>query len=209
MFKWKYGQFMPFYAPDSGANGGGEGNNDGNGEQGVETDYKALYEKALADSERQKSENAKLKASFDKTASEVAELKRVQKAKMSDDEKAQAEREEVEQENKALRNRLFEMETTTLFAEQGFDKKDYGELVKQVVEVGGEKASELSSAIIEFVKKANKAAVANAKNAAIKDGAVPPKTSTAQATDTPFAEQAIAYSKRDDKSQEIKNKYRK
>lgn len=184
MFKWKHGQFMPFYAPDSGANGGGDGNNDGNGEQGVETDYKALYEKALADSERQKSENAKLKASFDKTASEVAELKRVQKAKMSDDEKAQAERAEMEQYTKALQNRVYEMETTTLFAEQGFDKKDYGELIKQVVEVGGEKSGELSSAIIEFVKKANKAAVANAKNAAIKDGAVPPKTSTAQPTDT-------------------------
>lgn len=180
MFKWKYGQFMPFYAPDSGA----DGQASGNGEQGTETDYKALYEKALADSERQKSENAKLKASFDKTASEVAELKRASKAKMSEEEQRAAEIAEKEQRLIEMQNRVYEMETTTLFAEQGFDKKDYGELVKQVVEVGGEKSGELSSAIIEFVKKANKAAVANAKNAAIKDGAVPPKTSTAQPTDT-------------------------
>lgn len=207
MFKWKYGQFMLFYAPDTGADGGqagGEGNNGGNETPPDTTDYKALYEKALADQK-------KLKASFDQTAHEVAELKKQSKAKMSEEEQRAAETAEIMQQNKDLQSKIAEMETSTLFAENGFDKKDYGDIATKIVEIsgGGDKAKEFTETLIEFVKKANKSAVASARNGAIKDGAVPPKTSTAQASDTPFAEQAIAYTKHDDKSQEIKNKYRK
>lgn len=210
MFMWKKcGQFMPFYAPDNGANGGGAGDNGGESGQVVETDYKALYEKLQADHEKAKTENAKLKASFDKTASEVAELKRASKAKMSEEEKRAAETAEREQRYQELQNEVYEMRVSTAFAKAGFDEKDYGDIAKKIVEVGGEQSNDLAETLIEFVKKANKSAVASAKNGAIKDGAVPPKTSTTQPSDTPFAEQAIAYTKRDDKSQEIKNKYRK
>lgn len=205
MFKWKYGQFMPFYAPDSGADGGqagGEGNNGGNETPPDTTDYKALYEKALADQK-------KLKASFDQTAHEVAELKKQSKAKMSEEEQRAAETAEREQRYQELQNEVYEMRVSTAFAKAGFDEKDYGDIAKKIVKVGGEQSNDLAETLIEFVKKANKSAVANARNGAIKDGAVPPKTSTAQASDTPFAEQAIAYTKHDDKSQEIKNKYRK
>lgn len=178
MFKSRYSRFM--FAPDTGADGGAgagtngaDGGNDGNGEVD-NTDYKALYEKAIADSK-------KLKASFDQTSHEVAELKKAQKAKMSEEEKRQAEFEEKEQRYQEAMARVAEMETATLFAENGFDKKDYEEVAKKVVEVGGDKARELADTIIEFVKKANKTAVASAKNGAIKDSAIPPKTSTSKA----------------------------
>ncbi len=183
MFMWKkYGQFMPSYAPDNGANGGGTSDNGGNGEQGVETDYKALYEALKADNDKAKAEYAKLKTSFDKTASEAAELKRASKAKMSEEEQRAAEIAEKEQRIVELQSRVYETETSTLFAEAGFDKKDYGELVKQVVAAGGDKSSELAETFLTFVKKSNAAAVANAKNAAIRDGAVTPNASTTQAS---------------------------
>ena len=55
MFMWKkYGQFIPFYAPDNGANGGGAGDNGVESGQVVETDYKALYEKLQADHKKQR-----------------------------------------------------------------------------------------------------------------------------------------------------------
>lgn len=178
MFKSRYARFM--FAPDTGADSGAgvstngaDGANDGNGEVD-NTDYKALYEKAIADSK-------KLKASFDQTSHEVAELKKAQKAKMSEEEQRQAEFEEKEQRYQEAMARVAEMETSTLFAENGFDKKDYEEVSKKIVEVGGDKARELADTIIEFVKKANKTAVASARNGAIKDGAIPPKTSTAKA----------------------------
>ena len=181
MFMWKkYGQFMPFYAPDNGANGSGAGDNGGEGGQAVETDYKALYEKLQADHEKAKSENAKLKASFDKTASEIAELKRASKAKMSEEEQRAAEIAEKEQRIAELQSRVYETETSTLFAEAGFDKKDYGELVKQIVAVGGDKSSELAETFLTFVKKSNATAVASAKNGAIRAGAVTPNASSAQ-----------------------------
>lgn len=205
MFKWKYGRFMPFCAPDTGADGGqagGEGSNGGEQTPPDTTDYKALWEKSLAD-------NKKLKASFDQTAHEVAELKKAQKAKMSEEEQRAAENAEREQRYQEAMARVAEMETATLFAENGFEKKDYDDVAKKIVEVGGDKSKELAEIFIDFVKKANASAVASARNGAIKDGAIPPKTSTVQPSDTPFAEQAIAYGKHDDKSEEIKNKYRR
>lgn len=180
MFKWNYGQFMPFYAPDSGADGGqagGEGNNGGNETPLDTTDYKALYEKSLAD-------NKKLKASFDQTAHEVAELKKSQKAKMSEEEQRVAESAEMEQRYKDLQKEVNKMKTTTAFATAGFDEKDYSDIATKLVEVGGDNALELAETLIEFVKKANKSAVASARNGAIKDGAVPPKTSMAKSSDT-------------------------
>lgn len=176
MKKWLKARLMPFYAPDSGADGatGGDGDNGGNATPPDTTDYKALYEKSLAD-------NKKLKASFDQTAHEVAELKKAQKAKMSEEEQRAAESAEKEQRYKDLQNEVNEMRTATAFAKAGFDEKDYGDIVKKIVEVGGEKSGELADTLIEFVKKANASAVASAKNALIKDGAVPPKTSTVNA----------------------------
>lgn len=204
MHKWLKERLMPFYAPDGGADGstaGGEGNNGGTETPPDTTDYKALYEKSLAD-------NKKLKASFDQTAHEVAELKKAQKAKMSEEEQRAAENAEREQRYKDLQSEVNEMRTATAFAKAGFDEKDYGDIVKKIVEVGGEKSGELADTLIEFVKKANASAVASAKNALIKDGVVPPKTSTAQKNDNPYATMAIEANKQDRDVQAIQNKYK-
>lgn len=53
------------------------------------TDYKALYEELQG-------KHDKLKANFDKTSSEVADYKRKEKERMSDDERKQVEQEERE-----------------------------------------------------------------------------------------------------------------
>lgn len=183
MFKWNYRQFMPFYAPDTGADGGqvgGESNNSGVGTTTDTTDYKALLEKAQADLAKAQAEYSSLKKSFDTTASELSAKKKAEREKMSEEEKRAAETAEREKRYQELQNEVYEMRVSTAFAKAGFDEKDYGELVKQVVEIGGEKASEFSETLIEFIKKANKSAVANARNGAIKDGAVTPKTSTGQ-----------------------------
>lgn len=204
MFKWKYGQFMPFYAPDSGADGGqagGEGNNGGTETPPDTTDYKALYEKALADQK-------KLKASFDQTAHEVAELKKQSKAKMSEEEQRAAETAEREQRYQELQNEVYEMRVSTAFAKAGFDEKDYGDIAKKIVEVGGEQSNELAETLIEFVKKANKSAVASARNGAIKDGAVPPKTSTAKPEENSIAKQVFEANKPNANSENIKNRYK-
>lgn len=204
MFKWKYGQFMPFYAPNTGADGGqasGEGNNGGNETPPDTTDYKALYEKALADQK-------KLKASFDQTAHEVAELKKQSKEKMSEEEQRAAEIAEREQRYQELQNEVYEMRVSTAFAKAGFDEKDYGDIAKKIVEVGGEQSNDLAETLIEFVKKANKSAVASARNGAIKDGAVPPKTSTAKPEENSIAKQVFEANKPNANSENIKNRYK-
>lgn len=204
MFKWKYGQFMPFYAPDGGADGGqadGEGNNGSNETPPDTTDYKALYEKALADQK-------KLKASFDQTAHEVAELKKQSKAKMSEEEQRAAETAEREQRYQELQNEVYEMRVSTAFAKAGFDEKDYGDIAKKIVEVGGEQSNELAETLIEFVKKSNKSAVASARNGAIRDGAVPPKTSTAKPEENSIAKQVFEANKPNANSENIKNRYK-
>ena len=173
----RYARFM--FAPDDGASGGGAGVS-ANGTDGEgATDYKALYEKTVASLEKEVAERAKLKKSFDATASEIAELKKAQKATMTEQQLKEAENAEKEQRYKALQSEVNEMRTSTAFAKAGFDEKDYGDIVKKIVEVGGEKSGELANTLIEFVKKSNASAVASAKNALIKDGAVAPKTSTA------------------------------
>lgn len=204
MFKWNYGRFMPFYAPDSGADGGqagGEGNNGGEQTPPDTTDYKALYEKAQAD-------NKKLKASFDQTAHEVAELKKAQKAKMSEEEQRAADNAEKEQRYKELQNEVYEMRVSTAFAKSGFDEKDYGDIAKKIVEVGGEQSNDLAETLIAFVKKANQSAVASARNGAIKDGAVPPKTSTAKPEENSIAKQVFEANKPNANSENIKNRYK-
>lgn len=202
MKKWLKARLMPFYAPDSGADGatGGDGDNGGNATPPDTTDYKALYEKSIAD-------NKKLKASFDQTAHEVAELKKAQKAKMSEEEQRAAESAEKEQRYKDLQNEVNEMRMATAFAKAGFDEKDYGDIVKKIVEVGG--TSELADTIIDFVKKANKTAVASAKNALIKDGVITPQTSTAQASQNPYATMATEINNPSNRENEIKDHYRK
>lgn len=182
MFKSRYAKFM--LAPDTGADGGaGVGTNgaDGANDGNSEVDYKALYEQSQAQVEKEKQEKLKFKEAFDRKASELSAKEKAERARMTDEEKRQAEFEEKEQRYQEAMARVAEMETATLFAESGFDKKDYEEVAKKVVEVGGEKAKELADTIIEFVKKANKTAVASARNGAIKDSAIPPKTSTAKA----------------------------
>ena len=164
----RYGRFM--FAPDTGADGGA--GTETPAEQTVDTtDYKALYEKEKADRE-------KLKASFDKTASEIAELKKQNKAKMSEEEQRQAEQAEREALYKSTLAQLNEIKTSSVFAKSGIAENDYSDLSKKLVETCGDKASEVAETIIELVKKSNKSAVANAKNASIVDGARTPAAST-------------------------------
>lgn len=199
----RYARFM--FAPDSGADGGasvGANGADGEGVKVDTTDYKALYEKEVA-------ERAKLKKSFDATASEIAELKKANKAKMSEEEKREAELAEKELHYKEMENQLNSMRVDTVFAKNGYDEKDYADLSKKLVEVGGANASELAEVFLEFVKKANKTAVANAKNGMIKDSAIPPKASTTTAEEHTYAKLATENNAPSNKSNDIKNYYRK
>ncbi|MCM1437781.1 MAG: hypothetical protein NC131_01025 [Roseburia sp.] len=151
----------------------------------------------------------KLKKDFDDTSTELASKKKAEKARMTEEEQRVAENAEKEQRYQEMVAKVAEMETATKFAESGFEKTDYAEIATKIVEIGGDKASELAESIIAFVQKANKSAVANARNAAIKDGAVPPKTSTAKADNTnPYAAMAIEANKQTCDVQAIQNKYR-
>lgn len=205
MFKWKYGRLMQFFAPDTGADGGaGASGSDGTDGAGTPdtTDYKA---KALEWETKYK----KLKKDFDDTSTELASKKKAEKAKMSEEEQKQAENAEKEQRYQEMVAKVAEMETATLFAENGFDKKDYGDLAAKIVEVSGEKSGELAESVIAFVQKANKSAVANAQRSGLKDGAHYPQTSTATKTDiNPYAAMAIEANKQTCDVQAIQNKYR-
>lgn len=199
-----FGRYVRFmFAPDDGASGGGVGGEPTGGEVKVDTtDYKALYEKEVA-------ERAKLKKSFDATASEIAELKKANKAKMSEEEKREAELAERELHYKEMENQLNSMRVDTVFAKNGYDEKDYSDLSKKLVEVGGANASELAEVFLEFVKKANKTAVANAKNGMIKDSAIPPKASNTTAEEHTYAKLATENNAPSNKANDIKNYYRK
>lgn len=175
MFIGRYGRFI--FAPDTGADGGVSTN----GADGVNasaevdtTDYKALWE-------QEKKEKLKFKEAFDKKASELSAKEKAERAKMSEEEKREAELAEERERWQTMANELNEIKVSNVFAKNGYDEKDYSDLSKKLVEVGGSNAHELAEVFVEFVKKANQMAVANAKNSMIKDGAVPPKTSTAQA----------------------------
>lgn len=198
----RYARFM--FAPDDGASVGTNGT-DGEGA----TDYKALYEKTVASLEKEVAERAKLKKSFDATASEIAELKKANKAKMSEEEKREAELAERELHYKEMENQLNSMRVDTVFAKNGYDEKDYSDLSKKLVEVSGANASELAEVFLEFVKKANKTAVANAKNGMIKDSAIPPKASNTTAEEHTYAKLATENNAPSNKSNDIKNYYRK
>jgi hypothetical protein len=117
----------------------------------TEVDYKAEFEKMQSD-------YSKLKGSFDKTSSELADYKRKERERMSDDEKHKAEAEEREQYYKGLERRLaiadyeaelddvtdikVKREIAELFADgetvkamakhKEFRKKDRGDLKKQI-----------------------------------------------------------------------------
>ncbi len=202
MFKCRYGKIM--FAPDTGADGGAGAS----GVDGVETetpdttDWKALYEKEHADKE-------KLKTSFDKTASEIAELKRQNKAKMTEDEQRQAEQAEREAKYQSMQNELNEIKTSNVFAKQGFNETDYADLSKKLVESCGEHASEVAEIITAFVKKSNQTAVANARNGAVVDGAKPPKASTATKEEHTYANIASQMNAQNNRIDEIKNHYKK
>ena len=178
----RYGRFM--FAPDTGADGASATTATAwtsvntpttasdNAQTVDTTDYKALYEKEKADRE-------KLKASFDKASGDIAEMKRQNKAKMSEEEQRQAEQAEREALYKSTLAQLNEIKTSSVFAKSGIAESDYSDLSKKLVETCGDKASEVAETIIELVKKSNKSAVANAKNASIVDGArTPAGTST-------------------------------
>lgn len=198
----RYSRFM--FAPDTGADSGAVAGSE-SGETVVvdTTDYKALYEKEVA-------ERAKLKKSFDATASEIAELKKANKAKMSEEEKRAAELAEREAHYQEMANQLNAMKVDTIFAKQGFDEKDYSDLSKKLVEVGGDRAYELAEQLVEFVSKSNKNAVANAKNVMLKDGAVTPNASTATTEGKgTFARQAREQNKPTNNISEIQKYYHK
>lgn len=204
MFFSRYARFM--FAPDTGADNGGAGVGT-NGAVGESvkvdtTDYKALYEKEVA-------ERAKLKKSFDATASEIAELKKANKAKMSEEEKRESELAERELHYKEMENQLNSMRVDTVFAKNGYDEKDYSDLSKAIVEACGDKAQNIADNIIEFAKRIAKNAVANAKNGMIKDSAIPPKASNTTAEEHTYAKLATENNAPSNKSNDIKNYYRK
>lgn len=204
MFISKYRKFM--FAPDSGATAGNSGNEPQGEENGAtatttpEIDYKALFE-------QEKAERAKLKKIFDATASEIAELKKANKAKMSDEEKKAAELEEERKGWREMEQQLNTMKVEAVFAKHGYDEKDYSDVSNKLIEVAGNKASELAEVFVDFVKKANKNAVTNAKNGMIKDSAIPPKASTAKNDEHPYAQLATEINKPNKTIEEIKNYY--
>lgn len=201
MFICRRGRFM--LAPDTGADGGVTVGDLTIAQEEIDkTDYKALYEKEVA-------ERAKLKKSFDATASEIAELKKASKAKMSEEEKREAELAEERQHWQEMANQLNEIKTANVFAKQGYNENDYLELSKKLVEVGGDKSQELAEIFVEFVKKSNKNAVANAKNGMIKDSSVAPRASNTHEEQHAYAKMASENNKNSSSSQNIKEFYKK
>ena len=206
----RYGRFM--FAPDTGADGASATTATAwtsvntpttasdNAQTVDTTDYKALYEKEKADRE-------KLKASFDKASGDIAEMKRQNKAKMSEEEQRQAEQAEREALYKSTLAQLNEIKTSSVFAKSGIAESDYSDLSKKLVETCGDKASEVAETIIELVKKSNKSAVANAKNASIVDGARTPAASTSIREEHPYADMAKDANMRTTSASEILNKY--
>ena len=164
MFIGKYGRRM--FATDTGADGGAVASEtDGAQVETEKTDWEALYKKELAEKTRYKQAN-------DALASENAEYKRQTKAKMSEEEKREAELAEERERWQTMANELNEIKVSNVFAKNGYDEKDYADLSKKLVEVGGSNAHELAEVFVEFVKKANQMAVANAKNSMIKDALI-------------------------------------
>lgn len=194
----RYGRFM--FAPDTGADGGA-GTETPAEQMADTTDYKALYE-------QEKSKSEKWKASFDKASGDIAEMKRQNKAKMSEEEQRQAEQAEREALYKSTLAQLNEIKTSSVFAKSGIAETDYSGLSKKLVETCGDKASEVAETIIELVKKSNKSAVANAKNASIVDGARTPAASASK-EEHPYARRATENNNPSNRTEEIKNFYKK
>lgn len=168
-----------------------------------EPDYKALYERA-------KGEYDKLKRSFDTTASEIAELKKKSKARMTEEEQRKAEQEEREQKYQDALSELTRIKTSSVFAKQGFAEADYAELSAKLVETCGAQASDVAEIIAVFLKKSNKAAVAQARNASIVDGARAPKASTGTGeAEHPYARIAVEQNGTGERTEQIKKIYRK
>lgn len=76
----------------------------------------------------------KLKASFDKTASEIAELKKQLKAKQTDDEKKAEEEAEKEKQYNELVKQNKEMKIANKLATAGYSEKDIQALSKPILE---------------------------------------------------------------------------
>lgn len=76
----------------------------------------------------------KLKSSFDKTASEIAELKKQLKAKQTDDEKKAEEEAEKEKQYNELVKQNKEMKIANKLATAGYSEKDIQTLSKPILE---------------------------------------------------------------------------
>lgn len=204
------GKWQRLYAPDSGGtDGGASASGTASGDGSDEVDYKAMYEKAMADNQKLVADYQKAKQSFDKTASEVAELKRQSKAKMSEEEQRAAEREEEQKRFQETLAQLNSIKTANVFAKAGFDEKDYGAVSAKLVESCGDKASEIAETLIEFVKKSTTAAVANAQRASQHDNIILPNASNGQKEQHLYAKLASDNNGDNGQVDKIKEFYRK
>jgi hypothetical protein len=205
----RYAKFM--FAPDTGVSTGETTSTDQQQvDNNVEIDYKALYEQEKEARAQTDKEKQKLKEAFDKKASALAAKEKAERENMSAEQKRELEIAEKDRLFKEMANQLNTIKVESVFSKQGYDEKDYTDLSKSLVEIGGDKANDLAEAIVEFVKKANKTAIANAKNSMIKDSAITPKASTTTTTEEHiYATMATESNTPSNNINEIKDFYRK
>lgn len=194
--------FSKFFALNE-ENSGAEGSdNVDTGSKNVDTtDYKALYEQL-------KTDKAKLKTSFDKTASELAELKKSRREQLNETERAKEENAEREQHYLELEKQLCEIRTANAFAKHGYAENDYNELSSLLASLGDEKSTEIVNSILAFVEKANKTAVASAINERIKTNTILPSGNNTSKENYKYAQMAIDANKRTVSVEKIQEKYK-
>lgn len=116
----KFRNLMPLniqlFAEEPGADGGGEGDKGKDPKQPTNEEYQ------------------KLKASFDKTSSELAQLKKQLAAKMSDDEKKAAEEAEKVKKYEEIEKQNKELKLTSTLTTAGYSSDDIQKLIKPIIE---------------------------------------------------------------------------
>lgn len=115
-------------------------------------------------------EKKKLKESFDKTASEIAEYKRKEKERMTEEELKASEIEALKNDYKAVTLDLNKTKAEGVFAKKGWEESEYKGVIEALASnVPPEKMSDLATEITRLVEKREAKTAELTKTALTKD----------------------------------------
>ena len=146
-------------------------------------DYKTLYEQLLA-------EKNNLKGQVDKYSSEIKKYKQVEKDKMSESDRLQADLAESRKATADLEAKIAKIQSEKVFADKGFKPEEYNVFIEAMSDFGTfteDNAVKLANAIVDSISKRVAVEKQQYENAMTANNTVKTATSTTETKADDFA----------------------